>query len=110
MPVGAGSVAHMFEKVVEAADGLADAVRECEIPADDEALVAGVRAAVAARNAADGLLARVTGEAECQNPARPRSRLPQADRGRGGDGARGGVCPQIPLAPQIAGIPIDRDC
>ena len=61
MSVGTASLARMFEKVVEAADRLADAVRECEMPADDDALLAGVRAAVAARNAADGLLARLTG-------------------------------------------------
>ncbi|MEH3154892.1 MAG: DUF222 domain-containing protein [Gordonia paraffinivorans] len=59
-----------FERVVEAADRLADAVRECEPPADDEAMLAGVRAAVAARNAADGLLARVTGEIECRGTAK----------------------------------------
>jgi hypothetical protein len=60
----------MFDKVVEAVDRLADAVRECEMPADDDALVVGVRAAVAARNAADGLLARVTGEVECRGTAK----------------------------------------
>ncbi|MFD0837851.1 HNH endonuclease [Williamsia serinedens] len=60
----------MFEKVVEAADRLADAVRECEPPADDDALLAGLWAAVAARNAADGLLARVTGEIECNGSAK----------------------------------------
>ena len=60
----------MFEKVVEAADRLADAVRECDPPTDDDALMAGVRAAVAARSAADGLLARVTGEIECQGTAK----------------------------------------
>jgi hypothetical protein len=100
----------MFDEVLEAADRLADAVRECEMPADDEALRAGVRAAVVARNAADGLLAQVTGEIDCRNPARPRFGRPRADRGPGGDGARGGGCPQIPLAPQIAGTPPDRGC
>ncbi|MCP2195464.1 HNH endonuclease [Williamsia deligens] len=60
----------MFETVVEVADRLADAIRECEMPVDDEALVAGLRAAVAARNAADGLLARLTGEIECQGTAK----------------------------------------
>ncbi|MEH3155223.1 MAG: DUF222 domain-containing protein [Gordonia paraffinivorans] len=59
----------MFETVVEAADRLADAVRECDPPADDDALVAGLRAAIAARNAADGLLARLTGEIECRGTA-----------------------------------------
>ncbi|WP_299570925.1 DUF222 domain-containing protein [uncultured Williamsia sp.] len=60
----------MFEEVLEAADRLADTVRECEVPADDDVLLAGVRAAVAARNAADGLLARVTGEIECRGTAK----------------------------------------
>ncbi|GAA1910745.1 HNH endonuclease [Williamsia serinedens] len=60
----------MFDEVLEAADRLADAVRGCEMPADDDALVAGVRAAVTARNAADGLLARVTGEIECHGTAK----------------------------------------
>ena len=60
----------MFDEVLEAADRLADAVRECEMPTDDDALVAGVRAAVTARNAADGLLARVTGEIECRGAAK----------------------------------------
>ena len=63
------TVVHMFESVVEAADRLADTVRECDPPADDDALLAGVRAAVAARNAADGLLARLTGEIECRGTA-----------------------------------------
>ena len=70
MSVSADNVAHMFEKVVEAADRLADTVRECEPPADDDALLAGLWAAVAARNAADGLLARVTGEIECHGSAK----------------------------------------
>ncbi|WP_299576238.1 DUF222 domain-containing protein [uncultured Williamsia sp.] len=60
----------MFDDVLEAADRLADAVRECEVPADDDVLLAGVRAAVAARNAADGLLARLTGEIECRGTAK----------------------------------------
>ncbi|MGZ8179895.1 DUF222 domain-containing protein [Williamsia sp. SKLECPSW1] len=61
----------MFDSVVEAADRLADAVRECgDTPADDDVLVAGLRAAVAARNAADGLLVRVTGEIECRGTAK----------------------------------------
>ena len=60
----------MFDEILEAADRLADAVREGEVPADDDALLAGVRAAVAARNAADGLLVRVTGEIECHGTAK----------------------------------------
>ncbi|MBE7159762.1 MAG: DUF222 domain-containing protein [Williamsia herbipolensis] len=60
----------MFDEVLEAADRLADTVRECEIPADDDVLLAGVRAAVAARNAADGLLARIAGEIECRGTAK----------------------------------------
>ncbi|MEH3156984.1 MAG: DUF222 domain-containing protein [Gordonia paraffinivorans] len=60
----------MFDDVLEAADRLADAVRECEPPTDDDALLAGLRAAVAARNAADGSLARLTGEIECRGTAK----------------------------------------
>jgi hypothetical protein len=61
----------MFDSVVEAADRLADAVRESEMPADDDdALLRGVRAAVAARDAADGLLARLTGEIEARGTAK----------------------------------------
>ncbi|MFD0841014.1 HNH endonuclease signature motif containing protein [Williamsia serinedens] len=60
----------MFDDVLEAADRLADAVRGCEMPADDDALLAVVRAAVVARNTADGLLARLTGEVECRGTAK----------------------------------------
>ncbi|MGZ8176872.1 DUF222 domain-containing protein [Williamsia sp. SKLECPSW1] len=60
----------MFDTVVEAADRLADAVRDCTMPADDDALLAGLRAAVAARNAADGVLAALTGEIESRGTAK----------------------------------------
>ena len=69
MSVGSGAVVHMFEHVAEGPGCLADTVRECDSPADDDALLAGVRATVAARNAADGLLARLTGEIECRGTA-----------------------------------------